>query len=721
MTLRKCQEVKKNRIMNGLHLHNLELTTGSVIIIVEYNFIEMLILLPFLTWIFLLLIWLDDSRDKDDNRPAYRSIRASILCVTITCGAILALMSEGLSLIHALNREGVALGWVAVLLILCVIGLRGKRFEHGFRHFWKALRQIGKGDWALIGFVCLLSAALLLIVLLSPPNTSDSMKYHLSRVMHWAQDASLQHYATAFLPQLDQPIWAEEAILHLRLLWGDDRFAGFVQFAAMLVSLVGVTLIAARLGAGKVGQWLAAAFAFSVPIGVLQATSTQNDYVVALWLVCTTWLVIEATREPFNRLNSLLLGLAVGLGMLTKGTFYPYVVPLGIWFLVASVIWIRHSRLRFLSWMRKFIQTLLIVIICIVFINFGYWFRNILTFNGPLGPSEFIKNMTADQFGIGPLVTGLIKNTMLNFVTPSIQINATIVKFLQAKLLPLDPGMQSFNMLTGWNHEDLAGNPLHLILVVVAAVILVLKRKQLSNRSIWAYFGVLAGMFIMLAVVVHFDIYGVRYQLPLFILGASFFGAALNITSIKSQAIKGNEPRTKLSWYSISWVLVAFLLIAALPWVVFNRTRPLIALKNGGDPFSIPCQHILGCTPGSILSEPPTTTLFTNWHELRDPYMKMTADLKKTGCQQIGLRLDSIDSEYYFWWLLNAPQSGRRLETIYATPDTQRYIDPAFHPCAVICTTCSGHTSAYGLPLFADYSNWVQLYIGQTYSPQFTP
>ncbi len=681
----------------------------------------MLILLPFLTWILLLLIWLDDSRDKDDNWLAYRSMRASVLCVTVICGAILALMSEGLSLIHALNREGVAIGWAAVLLTLCVVGLRGKRFANGIRRLYKGFQQLRKGDWVLIGFVSLLSAALFLIVLLSPPNTSDSMKYHLSRVMHWAQDASLRHYATAFLPQLDQPIWAEETILHLRLLWGDDRFAGFVQFAAMLVSLVGVTLIAARLGAGKLGQWLAAAFAFSVPMGVLQATSTQNDYVVALWLVCTTWLVIEATRDPFNRLNSILLGLGVGLGMLTKGTFYPFVVPLGIWFLVAAVIWIRHAHLPFVTWMRRFLLTLLIVILCIVFLNFGYWFRNILTFNGPLGPAEFIKNMTAGQFGIGPLVTGLIKNTMLNFVTPSNQINAAVVKFLQAKLLPLDPGMQSFNMLTGWNHEDLAGNPLHLILVLVAAVILVLKRKKVSTRSIWAYLGVLAGMYIMLAAVVHFDIYGVRYQLPLFILGASFFGAALNVSRTKSQVITGTESITKMSRQSLLWMLVAFLMVAALPWVVFNRTRPLIALKNGGDPFSIPCQHILGCTPGSILSEPPSTTLFTNWHELRDPYMQMTADLKKTGCEQIGLRLDSIDSEYYFWWLLDAPQSGRRLETIYATPDTQRYIDPAFHPCAVICTTCSGHTSAYGLPLFADYSNWVQLYTGQTYSPQFSP
>ena len=60
----------------------------------------------------------------------------------------------------------------------------------------------------------------------------------------------------------------------------------------MVSSMIGVSLIAKQLGAKQGGQLLASAFCASLPMGILQASSTQNDYTVALWIVCLAYFTL---------------------------------------------------------------------------------------------------------------------------------------------------------------------------------------------------------------------------------------------------------------------------------------------------------------------------------------------------------------------------------------------------------------------------------------------
>jgi hypothetical protein len=76
---------------------------------------------------------------------------------------------------------------------------------------------------------------------------------------------------TGQLPTDFRPL-AEYAIMHFNLLWGSDRFVNFVEFFAMLGSIVGTSLIARQLGAGRRGQALAAIIAATIPEGVLEAS-----------------------------------------------------------------------------------------------------------------------------------------------------------------------------------------------------------------------------------------------------------------------------------------------------------------------------------------------------------------------------------------------------------------------------------------------------------------
>jgi hypothetical protein len=204
----------------------------------------------------------------------------------------------------------------------------------------------------------------------------------------------------------------------------------------------------------------------------------------------------------------------------------------------------------------------------------------------------------------------------------------------------------------------------------------------------------------MLALVVKFDPWGIRYQLPYWIMWAPVFGVV--VASLAGR-------------YVTSAAIVA-LLLSAVPWTLFNSTRPLIGMQP--DPKGLEIRCLTRCTHvGSILEIPETDLLFANWRLLEDSSVRATESLRETDCQNVGLRIDSHDKEYWFWWLLDAPQSGIRIESVYPLPELAHLADENFRPCAVICTICGDRTELHGLPLYKDYGE-VKLYIGDGFVPE---
>ena len=96
----------------------------------------------------------------------------------------------------------------------------------------------------------------------------------------------------------------------------------------MLGSLVGVSLIAAHLGAGARGQIFAVLACATLRMGILQAAGTQNDYVTAFWLVCMTEALLATAPAVVSPWGALRVGAALGLAMLTKGTAVLFAAPL---------------------------------------------------------------------------------------------------------------------------------------------------------------------------------------------------------------------------------------------------------------------------------------------------------------------------------------------------------------------------------------------------------
>lgn len=607
---------------------------------------------------------------------AHFRIRRAFLKTSLTIGVFIALTTETLSLFHLLTRLPVVIAWFLLILGVGWFSLRRGWLRTGFTIFIQSIKQIQRGEALLALALAGLMSLLLVIIIYAPINNTDSLQYHLGRVVHWAQNRSLEHYATNYEPQLIHPVWAEEVILHIRLLWGDDRFAELVQWSAMLGCMLVVSLIAGLLGAGRKGQLAAALFSASAPLGILEATSAQNDYVAAFWLVC---LLAAALLCYQNESFILYLACALGLGLLTKGTFYPYALSV--------MLWLGSLLFRRLKWWRT-IKLFLLTAGVVLVLNAGYWARNWLTFGGPLGYGAYVGRMASLSVHPGFIAASVARNVAMNFVTPSESVNESMHTWLVDVFGKYDPNLAGFQFTWGWNHEDLAANPLHFGMVPLSIVILLIFRQRTRNRLIWEYVLVSLGIFVALSFIIKIDQYGIRFQLPFIISWAPVFGLAL-------EALRSRR---------LYWAAMIFLLVLMLPWVLYNRTRSLIAMQETPGPFTIPCSWHLGCGVRSVLVEPPETILFTNFTPYRDGYLQMADLIKSSGCRKVGLVLDSWDSEYLFWWLLDAPQSGIRFETLYTTPILEKYQDKAFEPCAVICKLCGGQTQYRGLPLKSDYA-----------------
>jgi hypothetical protein len=399
-------------------------------------------------------------------------------------------------------------------------------------------------------------------------------------------------------------------------------------------------------------------------MGALQATSTQNDYATAFWLVSFAYFVVLAGRRPLRPDEQVCMLLAFGVGCLTKGTFCAFGLPFAAWY--ARTVFRRHgagSSVR---------QVALLAGAALLF-NAGLWARNVATFGGPLGSDRIVAERTnLRDPSLGRWAAVLVANSSLNLATPldrATEYVEGIVLRLYA-LLGVDP--DDYRLVSLWNHEDVAGSPLHLALIL-ATTVLVFRSSRTEEwwLSLQYVLALLAG-YVLHAVLLDWQPYGSRFQLPFF----STWGAVV------ATVVSAWAGERMVTWFSRG------LLLLALPWVLFNRTRPVIGIP----PWTM---------TGSVFTISREEVLFASWPGLRAPFTGAVNRIEASECREVGLRIDSHDPEYMLWWLLGAPENGVRIESVYTYPHLERYVDPYFRPCAIVCTICEGRAELNGLPLAA--------------------
>ncbi|MBF0457176.1 MAG: glycosyltransferase family 39 protein [Nitrospirae bacterium] len=475
------------------------------------------------------------------------------------------------------------------------------------------------------------------------------MTYHLPKVMHWIANHNVSHYPTNITFQLFNSPGAEFAAAHFLILSNTGSAANLVQWLSMAGSVIGVSLVAELLGASRRGQIFASVLTASIPMGILQSTSTQNDYVAAFWLVCFVYFTLLLKDAP-KKTVALASGVSLGLAVLVKPTSYFFAFPYLLWCVLKLIKTIRT---------RAWIPASIIVLLTLS-LNIGHYTRNISLYGHPNASKRFIDIQTIKGLPLPLIFSNVVKNMALNMSTPSDAINKTIVKAFNQihKLLHIDiddirSTSHSFPFAIPFTlNEDNTGNLIHFILILLCAVVLIMRHNEPEDLTRYAV-SIAAG-FILMCCFLKWQPWSSRYHLPLFVLSTPFIAVILN--SAKNQKV-----------ISAAIVLV---LLSALPWVLLNERRPII----GKD---------------SIFVTDRMSQLFISRPELKRPYTGAAAIIQSKGCTNIGLSLPDDDAwEHPFWVLLNRHETKVRTEHVNVKNESAVYSETYpfnnFVPCAVI-------------------------------------
>ena len=417
----------------------------------------------------------------------YSDFRISLLAGSVIWGMIIALLTEVLSLFNGLTFHYVIICWgvIDIILLGVFIFLVHKRRSLSER---QAIGILWNNALFTIPLIVIFMI-ILFIALQAPPNTWDSMTYHMSRVVHWIQNRTVAFYPTHILRQNHQMPFAEYAIVHLQILSRSDRFANMIQWVSMVGSVIGVSLIAKHFGASRSLQLVTAIVCATIPMGILQASSTQNDYVTSLWLVCAIYFFMQMIqRVSFP--TTIVTGVALGLALLTKGTAYVYMFPFVV---MVGIILFRRSP-------KKAMTHFFLIGGIALLLNIGHYARNTQLYRNPLGPGQEGSSQysyTNEKFSFPIMCSNVIRNVGLHLTTPFNQLNQMIERCIYRVL-----GNEVNNPLSTWGgtsfrigklsfHEDIAGNPLHLLLVIFSSSIVLSQDHLLNNNGIM--FSVLSG------------------------------------------------------------------------------------------------------------------------------------------------------------------------------------------------------------------------------------
>jgi hypothetical protein len=650
----------------------------------------LLIALPILFFVSIFLNLLGAKRFVERELTDWRT---AFLMASLCWGILVVVISEGLSIFDGLSRLWVAILWFVSLGASAAYGLRYGTFRRAFAKIKLSRPALSRVDGFIILGSFFIVCILAVVALVSLPSNIDSLLYHIARVAHWIQNASLNHYPTSYRHQLWNPPFAEMAMLHLQLLVGNSTPVNMVQWFSMAGSLVGLSALASLMGASLRGQLLTVSFAISVPMGILQATSTQNDYVTTFWLVTLAYFVALAMKRSLSQLEVVSLALAMGLGMLTKSTFYVYMVPFLAWYFMSLLM---------RSGTRKMLTTGALIAGIVLLLNLGYWTRNIITFGGPLGSEEWVKEHSGVRLDPGSFASALLIGMAQNVPTSILQINDVLMDGLEAVHHVIGEDLGDFQLVWAWNHEDRAGSPLHLFLIPLSVGMLYVLKQRETHQIVRHYSLATLATYLLIPLIIVDSInpFSIRYQLPFFILGAAIFGIAFSDSKFNR----------------VSGYVAIFLILTSLPWVFLNNSRPIIAMRTGPEPLAVPCTDTLGCTRiSSIFRSSDEDVIMAKMPSLKEPITAAVEVIKDSDCKQVGLRIDSHDPEYPFWWMLDVPKNVIRIETIYTFPELERFVDPTFEPCAIICTICGDRSKVHGLDWIATFGH-ISVYGGSGYT-----
>lgn len=498
-------------------------------------------------------------------------------------GVILVAVTEVLSFFEAITFSSLLIFWIVAAIVSAVLYSWVRR-----KYPMPPLKPVLPYSLAqkfLLAAILAIIATIGAIAFIAPPNTWDSMYYHMPRVVYWIQNQMVEFYPTHYPSQNQLAPGAGYIVMHLQLLSGSDLFANFVQWYALIGCMVASAFLCMRFGLGRTAALCSALFIATIPMGILEASSTYVDYVLTFWIMsfaCFTLRPEEPGRTDV--LSRFLPGLALGLAILTKATAYLYAAPFVILYAI-----LEFRKRRFAATTPLAISAALALIL-----NVSYYIRCQEMCGNPLGITETIvdseKNINGsvvnETFRPKAIISNLIRNTATHFhMTPSVKVNLAVEdavirlhEFLGMdvedrrttwanskfrantnKKVLKDPGERR-----NYRSDEGVSNPLHFLMIVLSLVIIT-GRKSLRKRDGLLLYALccFAGFFLFSSFL-KWQPFHSRLHMSFFVLSAPFVAAAL---------FDVKDHRIGIIGRAVSMIVLSGM---AVPTLLYSCERPLL-------------------------------------------------------------------------------------------------------------------------------------------------
>ncbi len=432
----------------------------------------------------------------------------------------------------------------------------------------ETLKNIPKPTFPYIYLILFFILILAFICMYVSPNNWDSMTYHLGRVAHWQQNQNIQHYPSHISRQLFNPPLVEYMQLHIFILTNDDYFLNLIQLFSFIGCIIMVSLIVKELGYNFISQVTSSIVCLTIPMALLQSTSTKNELTVALLFITSVYLFVKLLKNIEWKIVAG-LGIITGMALATKATSYVYLPAVFVVFFIA---------LAFKSLKKTIFSGLVISIISITIVC-PIYLRNYKSYGHPLGATANERSWYSNStYNWQTLVSNFARNSYIHLANVKLfnsQIFGKQSDYFKYKLYKLHEklNIDILNQNTTWGatnmdftlerDEDYAGNYLHFISSIFSVLFLTLFFKFFKPSKIELLLILIAlGVLFFFCFYLKWQPWHSRLHTPIFIL------TSVIITIFLS----------KINFY-IRNIILSLFILGSITYLVENSTRPILFKK----------------------------------------------------------------------------------------------------------------------------------------------
>ena len=566
------------------------------------------------------------------------SSREALVLVFLLLGAVILLSTEILSAFKLFSFWPLCFLWALITAVLFYLNRR-----QGISIKINPITPFSLQESFLVKLILILIAVLGVIAITTPPNTWDAMTYHMSRVAHWVQNSTVAFYPTKIQRQLYINPFAEYWIAQLVILsGGSDQWANMPQWISMIGTLLVISLIAQVIGIGRWGQILSAFFVITLPNAIVQATSTQTDFVVTLWVSIAVYFILRNIKL-MSWSNTFAISMAVILAAYTKGTGLFILLPFWAWGVCA------HSKGRL--WRGS-----LLILCCMMGAAGFLLLRNYLALGACVFYGDQNHMLALNDFK--GMISSLALHSCMHLRTGIIGIDQGLSDLLDAVHQALGMNvMQSsanFNVLP-FNYmkfpfaEDEMPNFIFYAGFLAAGTIYCFSKDRDRGSLKAKYFLMAFSCFFLFNTLVKWTPFDGRYHLPFFVLLAPLLADIF----LRYRHI-------------IVYILILFSFSAGV-FIITNQSKPL---EGRSSLWRIPREYkYFYNRPPSLIST------------------KAISDaIVRSGCHEIGFDIGEDTWEYPFWAYLKNKVSPLRIEHVLVNNSSKALSYPLgpFMPCQIV-------------------------------------